>query len=199
LLAYSTLSDSSEEVNHVSIVAESSTAVIPTGTWSVDPVHSSVEFDVTHAGIATVKGRALVIAGTIRGGEEPSIEGTVDATSLTTFDDTRDAHLRTPDFFDAERYPELRFLSSSVEDRDGELVVTGDITIRGVTKPLELRGTFRGETLDAYGNERIGLDLAGTVDRTQFGVSWNAPLPGGGYLLPDEIPMFASFSAIKSS
>jgi polyisoprenoid-binding protein YceI len=183
----------------MSMVAENATEFIPAGTWSVDPVHSTVEFHVTHAGIATVKGRALVLSGTIRGGGKPAIEGTVDASSLTTFDETRDAHLKTPDFFDAERHPELHFVSSSVESRDGELVVQGDITIRGVTKPIELRGTFRGETLDAYGNERIGLDLAGTVDRTAFGVSWNAPLPEGGNLLPDEIPMFASFSAIRNS
>jgi polyisoprenoid-binding protein YceI len=182
----------------MSILAEPAASVIPAGTWSIDPVHSTVEFHVTYAGVATVKGRALVLAGTIRGGDEPAIEGTVDATSLATFDETRDAHLRTPDFFDAERYPELRFVSSSVESRDGELVVRGDLTIRGITKPVELRGTFRGETLDAYGNERVGVDLAAVVDRTEFGVSWNAPLPGGGYLLPNEIPLFASFSAVKS-
>jgi polyisoprenoid-binding protein YceI len=183
----------------VSILADKSAPVIPAGTWSIDPVHSTVEFDVTHAGIATVKGRAPAIAGTIRGGDEPAIEGTIAVPSLTTFDETRDAHLQTPDFFDAERYPELRFVSSSVESHDGELIVKGDLTIRGVTKPVELRGTFRSETLDAYGNERIGLDLSGTVDRTEFGVSWNAPLPGGGYLLPDSIPISASFSAIKDA
>jgi polyisoprenoid-binding protein YceI len=183
----------------MSMVAENATEIFPAGTWSIDPVHSTVEFHVTHTGIATVKGRALVLSGTIRGGEKPAIEGTVEAASLTTFDETRDAHLQTPDFFDAERYPTLRFVSSSVASRDGELVVEGDITIRGVTKPIELRGTSRGPTVDGYGNERIGVDLAGSVDRTEFGVSWNAPLPGGGNLLPDEIPMFASFSAIRSS
>jgi polyisoprenoid-binding protein YceI len=182
----------------VSILAETSTAVIPAGTWSVDPVHSTVEFHVTHTGVATVKGRALGLRGTIRGGDEPAIEGTVDTSSLTTFDETRDAHLRTPDFFDAERFPTLRFVSTSVESRDGELVVRGDLTLRGVTKPIELRGTVRGATRDAYGNERMGLDLAGTVDRMEFGVSWNAPLPDGGELLPNEIPLLASFSAIKS-
>jgi polyisoprenoid-binding protein YceI len=182
----------------MAIVAENEQAVLPAGTWSIDPVHSTVEFHVTHTGIATVKGRALVIEGTITGGDEPVVEGTVDTASLTTFDETRDAHLRTPDFFDAERYPTLRFVSSRVETRDGELVVEGDITIRGVTKPIELRGTFRGPTADAWGNERLGLDLAGTVNRQEFGVSWNAPLPGGGFLLPDEIPLVASFSAIKS-
>jgi polyisoprenoid-binding protein YceI len=183
----------------MTIVAETTEAVIPAGTWSIDPVHSTVEFHVTYAGVATVKGRALVLEGTVSGGDEPTIEGTVDAASLTTFDETRDAHLKTPDFFDAERYPELRFVSSRVEDRDGELVVQGELTIRGVTKPVELRGTLRGVTLDAYGNERIGLDLTGTVDRREFGVSWNAPLPGGDYLLPNDIPLVASFSAIKKA
>jgi polyisoprenoid-binding protein YceI len=182
----------------MSMVAENAAEVIPAGTWSIDPVHSTVEFHVSHAGIATVKGRALVLSGTIRGGDEPAIEGVVDASSLTTFDETRDAHLRTPDFFDAERYPELRFVSSSVESRGKELVVAGDLTIRGVTKPVELRGTFRGATIDAYGNERVGVDLTGTIDRQEFGVSWNAPLPGGGFLLPDEIPLVASFSAVRA-
>jgi polyisoprenoid-binding protein YceI len=182
----------------MAVIAESSRAIIPAGTWSIDPVHSTVEFHVTHTGVATVKGRALVIAGTIRGGEEPAIEGTVDASSLTTFDETRDAHLRTPDFFDVERHPELRFVSSRVESRGDELVVEGDITIRGVTRPVELRGTFRGPTVDAWGNERVGVDLEGVVDRTEFGVSWNVPLPDGGYLLPNEIPLVASFSAVKS-
>jgi polyisoprenoid-binding protein YceI len=150
----------------MSILAETAESVIPTGTWAIDAAHSTVEFHVTHAGIATVKGRAPVVQGTI---------------------------------FGAERHPELRFVSTGVESRGGELVVRGDLTIRGVTKPVELRGRFTGTTLDAYGNERIGLELAGIVDRTEFGVSWNAPLPGGGYLLPNEIPLYASFSAIRDA
>jgi polyisoprenoid-binding protein YceI len=184
----------------MTIVADTAEATtIPTGIWTIDPVHSSVEFHVSHTGVATVKGRALVVAGTIRGGEESSIEGTVDASSLTTFDETRDAHLRTPDFFDAERYPELRFRSTAVTRHDDRLVVAGDLTIRGVTRPVELAGTLRGPNTDAYGNVRIGVDLEGVVDRRAFGVSWNAPLPGGGELLPNEIPLVASFSAIKGA
>lgn len=183
----------------MSIVADPQVTEIPAGTWSIDPVHSTVEFHVAHAGIATVKGRALGVSGSIRGGEFPALEGRVPTASLTTFDETRDAHLRTPDFFDAERYPELTFSSTSVGVRDGDLVVHGELTIRGLSLPVELKGTFRGTTLDAYGNERIGLDLAGTIDRTAFGVSWNAPLPDGGQLLPDEIPVSVSLSAIRSS
>ena len=183
----------------MTIVADTAATTIPTGTWTIDPVHSSVEFHVTHTGVATVKGRALVVSGTIHGGDEASIEGTVDASSLTTFDETRDAHLRTPDFFDAERYPELHFRSTSVTTRDLRIVVVGDLTIRGVTKPVELEGTVRGPNADPWGNERIGVDLEGIVDRRAFGVSWNAPLPGGAELLPNEIPLVASFSAVKSA
>jgi polyisoprenoid-binding protein YceI len=173
--------------------------VLPAGTWSIDSAHSSVEFQVKHLGIATVKGRAPVVRGTIEGGEASSIEGTVDVTSFTTFDETRDGHLQSPDFFDAERYPELRFESTDVEARGEELLVIGELTMKGVTKPVELRGLFVGSGVDPWGNERIGLDLEGTIDRNEWGVSWNAPLPGGGFLLPDTVRLTASFSAVKAS
>lgn len=182
----------------MSTLAEHTTAV-PAGTWSIDPSHSSVEFQVKHLGIATVKGRAPVVHGTIEGGVSPSIEGTVDVASFTTFDDTRDGHLQSPDFFDGERYPELRFESTEIDARDEELLVTGDLTIKGVTRPVELRGSFAGSGVDPWGNERIGLDLEGTIDRSEWGVSWNAPIPGGGFLLPETVKLAASFSAVKAS
>jgi polyisoprenoid-binding protein YceI len=143
-----------KEERDMSALAEQTTAV-PTGTWSIDPSHSSVEFQVRHLGIATVKGRAPVVHGTIEGGESPSIEGTVDVTSFTTFDETRDGHLQSPDFFDGERYPELRFESTKVDVRGEELLVTGDLTIKGVTKPVELRGSFAGGGVDR-GNSASG-------------------------------------------
>ena len=99
----------------MSIVADISATVIPTGTWSIDPAHSAVEFQIKHMGLATVKGRAARLAGTIKGGEEPSIEGTVTVDSITTHDENRDGHLLSPEFFDVERYPELRFESTAVE------------------------------------------------------------------------------------
>jgi polyisoprenoid-binding protein YceI len=183
----------------MTIVADPSATLIPSGTWTIDPPHTTIEFHVTYAGVVTVKGRAPFVSGTIRGGDEPAIEGIVSVAGLTTFDETRDTHLRSPDFFDAERHPELRFVSTSVESRDGEVVVHGDLTIRGVTKPVELRGTISGPVTDPWGRERLGLDLATTVDRTDFGVSWNVPLPDGSELLPNEIPLVASFSAIKEA
>jgi polyisoprenoid-binding protein YceI len=173
--------------------------LIPAGTWSIDPVWSALEFEVEKLGLVTVKGRVPGFSGTIEGWDSPSIEGVVDATSITTFDEQRDGHLQSPDFFDTARHPELRFASTSVGSEGGELVVEGDLTIRGVTKPVELRGHFVGSGLDPYGNERIGVELAGVVDRTDFGLTWNAPLPGGRFLLPDEVTLKASFAAVRAA
>jgi polyisoprenoid-binding protein YceI len=183
----------------MSIVADERAVVIPSGTWEIDPVWSALEFDVRKLGLVTVKGRVPAFTGTIVGGETPSISGTVDATSITTFDETRDGHLQAPDFFDTQRYPELRFESTSVEIGGSELVAHGDLTIKGITKPVVLRGTYAGSDNDPWGNERIGLELTGTVDRTDFGLAWNAPLPGGGFLLPNEVVLKATFAAVRKS
>jgi len=185
--------------NLMSIVAEKSATMIPQGTWSIDPVWSSIGFEVKKIGLATVKGRVLGFTGTIQGGEEPSIEGMVDVSTVTTFDETRDAHLQSPDFFDAERYPELRFKSTRIETSGDELVVQGDLTIKGITKRAELRGRFVGVGNDLMGGERIALELAGAIDRTDFGLAWNAPLPGGGFLLPNEVLLTASFAAVRAA
>ncbi len=183
----------------MSIVADSPATVIPTGTWSIDPVWSSLEFEVKKLGLATVKGRVPGFSGTIEGGETPAISGTVDVSTITTFDETRDGHIQSPDFFDTERYPELRFESNSVETRGDELIVEGALTIKNVTRPVVLKGRFVGAGPDPYGNDRIGIELAGTVDRTEFGLNWNAPLPGGGFLLPNEVVLKASLAAVKAA
>ena len=183
----------------MSILAESSATVIPTGTWSIDPVWSALEFEVKKLGLMTVKGRVPGFSGTIEGGETPSISGKVDAATITTFDETRDGHVQSPEFFDTERYPELRFDSTAVETQGDELVVEGALTIKGVTKPVELKGTFVGAGVDPSGNDRIGVELSGTVDRTDFGLNWNAPLPGGGFLLPNEVVLKANLAAVKAA
>ena len=183
----------------MSILTESPVAVIPAGTWSIDPSWSALEFDVRKLGLVTVKGRVPGFSGVITGGETPSVVGTVDATSITTFEADRDAHLQSPDFFDAQRYPQLRFVSTSVETSDDEIVVHGDLTIKDVTSPVELRGTLSGPESDPWGNERIGLELSTTIDRTAFGLEWNAPLPGGGFLLPNDVALKAYFAATRTA
>ena len=183
----------------MSIMTQQRDVVVPAGEWHLDPVWSSLEFEVKKLGLMTIKGRVPGFTGTIRGGESPSIEGVVDATSITTFDETRDGHLQSPDFFDTARYPELRFESTSISSGDDGLVVEGDLTIRGVTKPVVLTGSFVGEAADPWGNDRIGLELETKVDRTDFGLKWNAPLSGGGFLLPNEVVLKAVFAAVKAS
>ena len=183
----------------MSIIAETSATRIPTGTWAIDPVWSSLEFEVRKMGLIPIKGRVPGFAGTIEGGEQASIEGTVEVASITTFDETRDGHLQSPDFFDVERYPELHFESSDITFEAGQLVVTGNLTIKGETKPVELRGDFLGSGEDPWGNERIGLELEGKIDRTEFGLNWNAPLPAGGFLLPNDVKLKATFAAVRTS
>ena len=183
----------------MSILAETSAATIPAGTWKIDPVWSALGFEVKKIGIAAIKGRALGFEGTVTGGDTPEIEGSVDVSSLTSFDETRDAHLQSPDFFDAGRYPTIAFRSTSVEQEGDDLVVQGELTIKGVTRPIELRGAFTGSGLDPMGNERIALELVGTIDRTDFGVSWNAPLPGGDLMLPNDVSLSASFAAQRAA
>jgi polyisoprenoid-binding protein YceI len=181
----------------MSIIAEAAATQIPTGTWSIDPVWSSLEFEVKKVGLIPIKGRVPGFTGTIEGGDEPAIEGTVDVTSITTFDETRDGHLQSPDFFDTARYPEVRFASTEVSFDGDELHVRGDLTIKGTTKPVELKGTLLGSGPDMAGNERIGVELEGKLDRTDFGLNWNAPLPAGGFLLPNEVTVRATFAAVQ--
>ena len=183
----------------MTIVANPSVTVIPEGTWSIDPVWSAIEFEVKKIGLFTVKGRVPGFSGTVTGGDHPSITGTVTVSSITTFDETRDGHLQSPDFFDVDRYPTLDFQSTSVRSFGDELVVEGDLTIKGITRPVELRGRFVGMGPDLVGTERIGLELAGTIDRTEFGLNWNAPLPGGGFLLPNEVRLTTSFVGLREA
>jgi polyisoprenoid-binding protein YceI len=183
----------------MSILAETSATVIPAGTWTIDPSWSSLEFEVRKLGLVTIKGRVPGFSGTIAGGENAAIEGAVDATSITTFDADRDAHIQSPEFFDSARYPELRFVSSSVVADGDELVVAGDLTIKNVTRPIELRGALSGPENDPWGNERMGVELEATVDRTDFGLEWNAPLPGGGFLLPNDVVLRANFAATRTA
>jgi polyisoprenoid-binding protein YceI len=183
----------------MTIIAETPATKIPTGTWSIDPAWSSLEFEVRKIGLVPIKGRVPGFSGAIVGGESPTIVGAADAASITTFDETRDAHLQSPDFFDTERYPQLRFESREIAVDGDELVVTGDLTIKETTKTVVLKGSFLGSGVDAYGNDRIALEVEGTVDRNDFDLKWNAPLPGGGLLLPSAVALKATIAATRTA
>jgi polyisoprenoid-binding protein YceI len=174
-------------------VVETIAQLVPTGTWKIDPAHSSVEFGVKHTGVATVRGRFGDVEGTLVGGASPNLSGTINVASVDTGDENRDAHLLSPDFFDAERYPDASFEATRFEPG----LVIGTLTIKGVTREVELDARFGGSAVDAFGNERVGLDLEGEIDRGDFGLTWNAPLPGGGLLVSDTVKLQASFSLVK--
>jgi polyisoprenoid-binding protein YceI len=176
-----------------------SSTSIPQGVWNIDPSHSSVEFAVRHMKIATVRGQFREYAGAIDAtGEAPVLSGTVKVASITTHDEQRDAHLGSPDFFDVERHPEIAFSSTAIElNESGEVSLAGDITIKGVTKPIVLQGTVAGPNTDPWGNQRIGLDVSTTIDRRDFDLKWNQDLPGGGLLVDNEVTLILSGSAVK--
>ena len=174
---------------------------VPTGTWKVDPTHSSVEFQIKHMMIATVKGRFTEFEGTIEAAPDIAdsrVYGKVKTASVDTNEPTRDAHLRTADFFDVERYPEIVFESKRIEPLGGPRYrVVGDLTLKGTTREVELDSTVEGSERDPWGNDRIGLRASGTIDRKDFGLTWQSLLESGGYLLGDEVKLLVEVSAVR--
>ncbi|MGZ4411227.1 MAG: YceI family protein [Gaiellaceae bacterium] len=172
---------------------------IPTGTWQIDPGHSLVEFSITYLGIGKVKGRFGGFSGSLVNDEGGiRLEGEIDIASVTTHQEERDAHLASPDFFDVSRHPKAHFRSSAVSlDEDGAVELRGLLTLKGVEREIVLAGTVRGPAGDPWGNDRIALDLAGSLDRDDFGIGWNAPLPGGGSLLGNSVKLELVFSAVR--
>jgi polyisoprenoid-binding protein YceI len=174
---------------------------VPTGTWHVDPAHSSIEFEIKHMMIATVRGRFREFEGTIIAAEDIAdsrASGVVKTASIDTNQPDRDAHLRSPDFFDVERYPEIRFESTRIEPLGGpKFNVVGSLTIRDMTREVVLETTVEGTTHDPWGNDRVGMRARGTIDRKEFGLSWQKALETGGFLLGDEVTIFIEVSAVK--
>jgi len=171
------------------------TTGIPTGTWSLDPVHSDVGFAVKYSGAGTFRGSFNEYDARLVNG---ALEGTAKVASVRVDDPNLAGHLQSPDFFDAEQHPELRFASSTIE-RDAETVtVDGEITLRGVTKPVTITGTVTGPTPDAYGNQRIAFDVETTVNRRDFGIDWNLELPTGDPALADDVTIIANLALVQA-
>src|SRR5438132_7417816 len=148
--------------------------VAPAGTWNLDPVHSRVDFEVSYLA-GTFKGEFHEIgAELIVDGDRASLEGTANVASVDVKDENLSAHLQSPDFFDGERHPELRFAALDIGlDGDGKVSADGELTIKGVSQPVAVIGRVSAPIADPYGNERIGLKLTTRIDRTDFGVDWN--------------------------
>jgi polyisoprenoid-binding protein YceI len=168
---------------------------IPAGTYTADPAHSSIEFTIPHMDISTIRGSFLKFEAALEGGDQPHVSGTIETASVDTHDEQRDGHLKTPDFFDVERHPTASFSGTLVApDR-----VAGELTLRGITKPVEMTASITGPAVDPWGNDRVGIDLEGTVNRHDFGISWNIDLPSGGKLLEDDVTLIASLSFVKQA
>ncbi len=160
-------------------------------TWTFDPVHSTADFAVKHMVVATFRGTFNDLDATLSfDGDQPRLTGTVPVAGVVVKDENLYGHLQSPDFFDAERTPNVSFASTGVRLRDdGAIEVDGDLTVKGVTKPVTATGTITEPTEDAFGNARIGVELATTIDRTAYGLNWNAPLPKGGFAVANDVTL----------
>ena len=169
------------------------------GTWQVDGAHSQIGFALPYM-TGTFRGTFSPFEATLEvdGDGSASLSGVARVENVKVQDETLSAHLQSPDFFDAERTPEIRFEADGIERSGDEITARGELTIRGVTKPVELRGTVTDPIVDGYGRERIGLNLETQVDRTEFGLNWNMPLPTGEPALPNEVTLTADLYFIKA-
>ena len=170
---------------------DTTTTGLPVGTWKSDPTHSSASFAVKHMVVATFRGRFEDLDATLAVGEDGSAQltGAVSAGSIVVKDENLQAHLGSPDFFDTERYPEVRFTSKSIRRNGEELVLDGDLTIKDQTHPVEARGTITDPHETLGGAIEVGLTLETVIDRTKFGLNWNAPLPKGGFALAEDVKL----------
>jgi polyisoprenoid-binding protein YceI len=173
--------------------------IAPAGTWQLDPVHSSVGFEVAYLS-GTFKGQFREFEGAlVVDGDEATLEGSAKVASVDVKDENLSAHLQSPDFFDAEQHPVIRFAASDISLDGEDVSVNGELTIKGVAQPALVTGRVTAPVTDPYGRERIGLQLTTTVDRTAFGVSWNTPLPTGERALADEVSIVAELYFVKAA
>lgn len=172
-------------------------------SWSYDPAHSSIGFRVRHLVVAKVHGRFTRWTGNLElGGEDLTgsrIEVSIEAASIDTHDPQRDAHLRSADFFDVANNPKLSFKSTAIKASGKDSYqVAGDLTMRGVTRPVTLNVAFLGEGKDPWGNEKMGFDVSGTLNRKDFNINWNKALDNGGVLVADEVKVQIAVEANKA-
>lgn len=183
--------------------AASTPAAARTARWALDPSHSLIEFAVRHLMISTVKGRFGAFEGVITADPNDltnaAIEVNIDVASIDTRDAKRDEHLRSADFFDAARFPQITFKSRKVSRAAGagEYSVLGDLTIRGVTRPVTLEAAFSGRGKDPWGNERAAFSATGSIDRKDFGLTWNAALETGGVVVGDQVKISIEVEAVR--
>jgi polyisoprenoid-binding protein YceI len=172
--------------------------------WVVDPAHTTVGFRARHMGLATVRGRFTKFSGTVEGdpGDITTAKARfeIDAASIDTGDERRDGHMRSPDFFDVESHPKITFETKSITPKgDDRYTVVGTLTIKGVTRELELEYEHAGGGTDPFGNRKFGGNLSGTITRTDWDLTWNVPLDSGGWLVSDKITIDIDVEVTESA
>jgi polyisoprenoid-binding protein YceI len=180
------------------------TAALPiaAGSWKIDTIHSHVGFAVKHMVVSTFRGRFEDYAGSLTTTEDgrPVLQGSVKVDSIVVKDENLAGHLKSPDFFDSDRHPEIRFSSTAVAvAEDGGLEVEGDLTIKGHTHRVTARGSITGPHVDIAGNDKLGVELEAIVDRREYGLEWNAPLPKGGFALDNDVKLEVSLELVREA
>lgn len=182
---------------------EPSTTAGTRTAWKLDPAHTAVEFSAKHLMISTVKGRITDIEGTIYTDEKnprnSSVEANLKATSLDTRTDQRDQHLRSEDFLNVAKWPDIKFRSTRIDGEKEHFKLTGQLTIRDVTKEITLDVEYVGQTRDPWGGERVGFSATGKFDRRDFGLTWNQALETGGVVVGNDIKINLEVEAVKAS
>ena len=171
-----------------------------TGTWNLDTVHSIVGFEVGYM-VGTFKGRFHEVSATLAVDEDgrATLQGAANVASVDVQNPDLTAHLLSPDFFDAERFPELRFTAEDISLEDDRITADGEITIKGITKPVTITGTVTTPISDPWGSQRLGVTVTATVDRTDFGIDWNNPLPTGDLALASDVTIVAELQFVQSA
>jgi polyisoprenoid-binding protein YceI len=175
---------------------------ITPGLWTLDMSHSEIGFTVRHAGISKVRGRFTDASAEAKIGQslaDASLHATVKTASFDSGDANRDGHVKGPDFFDVENFPEMTFGATSVEGDGQDYTLTGDLTIRGITKPIELEVEFTGVAVDPFGATRAGFSAEAEISRKEFGLTWNAVLETGGLLVSDKVMINVEAALVKQS
>ncbi|KQR43796.1 MULTISPECIES: YceI family protein [Frigoribacterium] len=176
---------------------------IPAGTWTLDPTHSEVSFSVRHLAISKVKGSFERFDASLVTDDDHTaskVTASIDVASINTNQKDRDGHLQTGDFFLAEEHPQMTFTSTSIEEKgDDAFLVHGDLSLRGVTKPVTLKSEFGGLVVDGYGQTKLGFSATTKIDRTEFGVSWNAALEAGGFTLGNDVTVTLEIQFVLSA
>jgi len=168
------------------------TTAVPAGTWVIDPSHSEVGFTARHLMVSKVRGSFDKFSGTLTVADDfkaSKVEATIDATSVNTRDENRDNHLRTNEFFGVEEHPTWSFVSTGLTSKGSDYALAGDLTIKGITKPVTLNLEVLGVNKDPWGNTKAGFSASTKINRKDFGVEWNAPLEAGGFLVGDDVTL----------